>query len=575
MAGMFRTRFWLAMAVLVLTLGPLLATAGYGLYLRSGLHANALAQRASIFLGAPVQIGGIVPLDNVSRGFRDVQVWLPGEFSPIFTCKTAILRQIDSQSMELDLREGRIEARTDEWNRTTLGQLLATALAHDFRHIRLKTVRLENMDLVVRRGRAAVWINGASGQMDLSGEVGRIDLVCDGLNGVQPAEPIRIHCEFEPGEEPLVRELSASVQRLGIEAFAGRAGRGPRGADRTATTTRKTQIVAQEETATAATTATANPQITQISQIGINSNNSKGPAEAGTTNGVAGVRSPVTAERGGRGWFTGRIVYQQRTRESLAGVVTLSGNFGEVDLAALGPPAGKTKLAGIISGTLDRAVLEDGRLQALQGRLRIADLDLKGLLELAGLPAAQGSATLDLHELRYEAGKVQALLAQAQVRDLDVEPLVQPLRVGSIRGRLNATLQKLKIVDGRLDELAGEARLAPPAGTVGTIDRSILEAAIQRLCNISLPPILAEQVPYTELAARFHGDGDDLYIEGAAGPQEKFVLVVDMGSVPLPLVPAPPEPIAMGPLREQVKGQASRLGRLAAEWARQKMGAQE
>lgn len=543
---MFRTRFWLAIAVLGLTMGLLLATAGYGLYLRSRLHADAVAQRVSAFLQAPVQIGGIVPLDAASRGFRDVQVWLPGEFSPIFTCKTAVLRQVDSQSVTMDLRDGRIEARTDDWDRGTLGQLLATAFAHDFRQIRLKTIRLENMDLVVRRGRAAARLSGASGEIDLAGETGRVDLVCAGLNGVRAGEPVRVHCAFEPGERPLVRKLSLAVQRLGIEAFTGKAGCGLPGAGRAAT-------------------ATTNPQIESNSSNGAN-----GPTEAGTVDGAARIQDAATTKQGGAGWFTGRITYRQKARESLAGVVELAGSLDGVDLAALGPP-GKTKLVGTVSGTLDRAVLEDGHVRSLQGRLRIAEVGLTGLLRMAGLPAAEGVATLDLHELRYENGTVQALLAQAQVRGLDVDPLIRPMHVGSAYGRLDAMLQKIKIVNGRLEELSGEVRMAPSAGQRGTIDRSVLDTIMQRLCNVSLPPILPEQVPYTQVGARFYCDGDNLYIDGVAGPQEKFLLVVDVGSVPLPLVPAPAEPIAMSLLREQAQGQIARLGWAALEWGWQKV----
>jgi hypothetical protein len=554
---MFRTRFWMAVAVLVLTLGPLLATAGYGLYLRSGMYVNSTARRASVFLGAPVQIGGIVPLDSASQALRDVSVWLPGEFSPIFTCKSAVVRLVGSQCMEIDLRDGRIEARTDEWNRETLWQLLAMAFGHDFNHILLKTVRLENMDLVARRGRAAVWASGASGQVDLSGDGGRADLVCDGLNGVRTSEPVRFHCEFEPGAKPLVRELSVSVQRLGVEAFAsGKAAtagdRGQRpGTSRPGATASTATAPLKRELRTQAEAGTPN--------IG------PAPLAVGTPHAIATATGSAPAGQAGGGSFSGRIVYRQKSRAGLAGVVELSGNLVEVDLAALNPPGCKTKLAGIVSGTLDRMVLDEGQIGSIEGRLRVEGLDLKGLLGLAGWPAAEGTATLDLHELRYEAGVVQALLAEAEVRDLDVEPLVQPLRSGSIRGRLSATLQKIKIVDGCVEELAGEARVAPPTGQDGTIDRSILEAAMQQLCSVSLPPILPEKVPYTEFAARFHCEGDDLHIEGAAGPQEKFILVVGIGSVPLPLVPAPPGPIALGPLRAYAAAQIDRLARVLTE----------
>ncbi len=526
---MFRTRFWMLLAAAGLTIGPLLATAGYGLYLRSGMYSNALAQRASKFMRCPVQIGGVVPMGLSSRALRDVSLWLPGEFSPIFTCKTAIIRLTDSNSVEVVLRDGRIEPHLHECNQETLKRLLTMALAHDFRRAHLRIIRLENMELIARCGKATIWARGASGQVDLSGPTGRADLSCDGLNGVPAGEPVRIHCDFEPGDKPLVRELSLSVQRLGLEAFAACRGQQTAGS----------RVAGRGSKGNGQDTAQSQP---------CTSNENTGQAEACTPQDGPDC-----------GWLSGRIVYRQKDPASLAGVVELAGSLADVDLATLARLAGKPDLAGTINAVLDRAVLDDGRLESITGRARIEDLDVRGLLRLAGLPETPGRASLDLHELRYEAGQIQALLAEARVRDLQAGPLVEMLQAGTLTGQLNATLQKLKIVDGRLEALTGEVRMTPPDGQAGSIDRSLLEAAAQRLLHLSVPPILPEQVPYAALGAKFNGEGDDLYIDGAVGPGEKFILVADLGSVPLPLVPAPPGPVAMGDLRASAVAQVNRL----------------
>ena len=588
---MFRTRFWMLVTMLGLMAVPLLATAGYGLYLRSGMYATAMARQASAFLGAPVQIGGVVPLDATSQGFRDVAVWLPGEFSPVFTCKLAIVRLVDSQGVELDLRDGRIEVRTDDWGHGRLAQLMAVAFAHDFQRVKLKSVRLDNMDLVARRDGKMVWADDASGQVDLSGQTGRADLVCDGLNGVKAGEPIHIRCTFEPGEKPLIRELSLTVRRLGMEVFLPVKAR--TAGCRLRATGDKEQVTAGNNSG-----QSAEDKEQQVRSDGGERKSKVREAVPSDLSPVTCPLSPVTCNlspvtcnlspvtcplspapcnlSSPAGWFSGNISYRQMSPESLAGLVEVSGNLEDVNLASLAARAGKSDLAGIINGTLDKAVLDDGHVQSLQARLRADGLNMKGLLALAGLPPAEGSATLNLHELRYEGGSLQALLADAEIRDLEVEPLLRATRIGAITGRLHALLQRIKVVDGRLVELAGEAKMsAPAAGTTGTIDRSILEAAAQRFLNVSLPPILPEKVPYADFGARFRTEEDSLYVDGVAGPEDKFVLVVDAGSMPMPLVPAPTEPLAMKELQAYVEMQVNRLGRVMADWASQKLEPQE
>ncbi len=577
---MFRTRFWVLVAATALTVGPLLTTAGYGLYLRSGLYASALARRASKFLRAPVQVGGVVPLDPASQVLRDVSVWLPGEFAPLFTCRTAVVRLAEGRNVELVLRDGRIEARLDEWSNGAIARLLATAFAHDFHRIRLRNIRLENMELVARHGRAALWAGGASGQVDFSGEAGRADLSCDGLNGVPAGEPVRIHCEFEPGEKPLVRELSLSVQRLGLEALVPcKEVRGQVTGDREQQTRRQadTETGSNGDGAVQAVLSGDREEYGRPFVVPPSGGSSLAVAEDTKarlkrvlrtdprTNAANASDGRTTGAVPTCGWFTGRVVYRQKDRDSLAGTVELSGSLADVDLAALGSRAGRGGLSGTVNATLDRAVLDGRKVESIAGRARVEDLDVRGLLRLAGLPEAAGRAALQLHELRYGDGTVQALLAEAEVRDLEAAPLAQVLQAGTLTGRLNARLEKMRIVNGRLEALAGQVRMTPPDGRAGSIDRSLLEAAAQRVLHLSLPPILPDRIPYAALGARFSGEGDDLYIDGAAGPGEKFILVADLGSVPLPLVPAPPGPVGMQDLRAAAEAQVTRLARLLAE----------
>jgi len=552
MADMFRARFWMLVAVVGLTLGPLLATAGYGLYLRSGLHCRVVARHASRFLNAPVQIGGFMPLDHSRQGFRDVAVWLPGEFNPIFTCRMAVLQAADSASTELELRDARIEARTDDWDSGTLARLLATVFAHDFQRIRLRAVRLINLDLAVQRGKVRLWDSGASGRVDLSGPAGRMDLICKGVNGVPAAEPIRIRCDFEPGDKPLIRELSVSVPRLGIEGFLASGIEHRASGDRVSGVGFRVSVADEGK-------SRANEPASLFS-----GESPAGQGQPGTTPDAAGnipSQDRLTTPQGqpGAGWFTGKIIYRQASRDSLAGPIEMSGELADIDLAAIGRALGLGNLDGLVHCTLDGAVLNDGQVQSIQGRLRAERLELAGLLALAGLPAAEGSVTLNVQEVRYEAGSVQSLLADAEIRDLEVEPLLALLQVGTITGRLSAQIQGVRIAAGRLEELAGAVQMAPPTGADGTIDRSILETAVQRFWKISLPPILPEKVPYAAFGARFHSEDGDLHIDGVAGPDEQFVFVAQVDSAPVPLLPSLPVPLPLGKLQARMEAQIRRL----------------
>jgi hypothetical protein len=493
-----------------LMLVPLLATAGYGVYLRSGMYAASVARRASTFLGTPVQIASVVPLDHASQGFRDVEVWLPGEFDPIFTCKMAIVQMLGTHGTALDLRDGRIDARTDGWTYANLAQVLAMTFAHDFHQIRLESVRLDNMDLVVRRNGTILRISGATGRVDLDGQTARADLLCSGINGMQAAEPIRIHCTFEPGEKPLLRELSLSVQRLGLDAF----------------------LPARQRQG-------------------------------------SGTQAPESQP--GPGWFSGTIAYRQMSRESLAGLVELSGTVADVDLAAFNRQAGKGCLQGTLNGTLDKAVFDGWQVRRLQGRMSLDHLSIKPLLVRVGLAPATGKASLRVHELRYEGGSLQALLAEGEVNDLAIGTLLRPLHWGEITGQMNLRLQKVKVVDNRLEGFAAEARLVPPAAQVGTIDRSIVQAAAERFLHISLPPILPEKILYANLAAAFDTRDNDLYIHGLTGPDGEFVLVGETGSMQMALVPAPSQPIGLGDLQILTPAQVSQASDRVMNWARARL----
>ncbi len=500
---MFRRRFWLLMAAVVLTVVPLAATAGLGLYVRSGLYAAVVAGRMSDFLGTHVEIGEVVPLDYQRHELRDVAVYLKDTFRPMFRCRTAIVHM--GGRMDLELHGGLVEAHGDEWTLDTLARAIEVALAHDFSRTDLRAIDLRDMNLVLRHGPMRLLAGQASGRIEFEDGGGRIDLICQTLNGSAPAEPVRIHGTFEAGNKPLIKELVLSVQRLAVEALLPPVG--PRG-------------------------------------------------RAGQSQPAAG---PASQESPGAGWFSGELTYKQKARNDLAGVLSLTGRLFDVDIGMVAVRLGRPGLSGLVSGTLDEAILDGRELRKARGRLRVDHLELAGVFDMFGLAGVDGSADLELHELRFEDDVLKAMLVAGDVRGLDLAPLLTQMGTGVITGRLNATVHKLKVVDGRLDELAGQVHVVPPGGADGTIDRAVLEALAEQVLNVPLSSALPEQLAYTDLGARFYGLQDLLQIEGVAGPGQKFILVADFSPMPLPLVPEPPGPIRLDRIQNSVAGQARQI----------------
>lgn len=508
---MFRYRFWMLLAAFCLTLGPLLGTAGYGLYLRSSLHADRIAQHVSTFLGVPVQIGSVVPLDTTSQSFAEVAVWLPGEFAPLFYCQQATMSLNSQGLIEMELRDGQIRANTDAWNQGTLTAVLQTAFGHDFQKARVSTIKLINMEILCRRGQTVLRARGATGRIDLAGKDSRIDILCRSLNGQTAAGPISIRCRLQCGQHPLIEHLSLSAEKLPIEAL----------------------LAAKQDKAT---DGQHNPSVTTQ------------PREQTTDN----------EQRSSTGWITAEISYHQKTSPNASGRIEVAGELSQVDLAAITARFSREPLAGTLSCAIDKAVFDADGLRSAQGHMHVDDLQIGNVLAAAGWPRTEGVATLDLREVRIEDGQVKALLAGGELHDVDLEPVLRKACGGTITGRLSAEITKVRVLDNRLDEVAAQLRMVPPADG-GTVDQAVLAAALQRVSGIELPAILPEKIAYTDLGARLRGADNDLYIQGIAGPDDEYLLVADVPPAPIPLIAQPAEPLSLQPLQEFI---ASRLDSL-------------
>lgn len=505
---MVKSRRWLLVLVTLGTTGPLIVSVGYGTYIRSGPYRRGIEREASVFLAAPVRIESVQPIDFHSRGFRGVKAFLPGQAEPIFACRLAIWRYIDGQHCELQLRHGRIEVCSRGWGKQQLDTLINTAVAHDFTQVQLGRVRLTDMDLVWRHGPLKLSAKGASGFVDLSGQIAEAAIVCEGLNGIAVDEPISVTARFKPGNPPFIRELALSIPGIPVEAFL------------------------------------------PVAALG---------GGAATADGLQQLR-PTT------GLFTGNIVYTQRYPGDLRGRIEIAGKLRNVDLQTLGRFIARADLSGAISVTLEQACIEGGKLRRISGRLFAHRVDLAGLCKALGLPEVDGLATIALSQFRYEDGMIRTLLAEGNVRALDLAEVLRFLKVGTITGRIDAELHNVKVLDGRLDELSGHVKAVPPTEDGGFIDRAILEAALWQLLKIPLPPILPKRIKYTALGARLHAASDRLYILGITGPGKKFLLMADLSGVPMPLILQPIKPLMLAELRQQAEPHLRHVERTFTAW---------
>jgi len=487
---------------------PLLATAGYGIYIRSGWYRRWVANQASTFLEAPVTIDAVQPIDFTSRGFRRITARLPATGQVIFQCDLAIWRRLNEHQFELDLRRGVINIVSDRWSRREVHNLVKTTIAHEFQQVKLARVRLSGIDFMWQHGPVRLSLGSAAGIVEFDDQDARATIVCDALNGIEAAGPITIRAKFRPGKPPLLHEVILEIPRISVAALLPAAN------------------LARADQATV-------PQ---------------------------GV-DPTKC-----GFFAGRITYRQKQPGEMAGTIQASGRIDGVDLAYIGPLLDEPDLKGRISGNLRELTVDSGRLARLSASLHAEGVDLAPLCKALNLPPTGGQADLHLETLEYQSGSLKSLLASATISNLDLSNVLKFLNAGTITGTINARLSRLKVVDNSLDELEGTIVATPPPDRPGTIDRTILEAALWQMLKVPLPPVLPSKIEYIELGCRLRGDKDRIYILGITGPARKFLMTANLHGVPVPLIPQPPMPVQLSHLKRQTAPALTRLLAMGADW---------
>ncbi len=210
--------------------GPLLATAGVGLWLRSDAYRESLEQRISRYLLMDVSIGSAKPLTLRSRRLADVGVRSPKQNEDVFECKHVDWRAVQHQgetAYELLLREGWLTVGAHQWARSDYDEILRKSLGHDFAALRLQRIQLDDIALRWKHPRAILRAEGTSGEIVFDNDgMGHAALAADRLNGVDVDPDVRITARFTPGEDTRFHEISldipdAPLNALGVDAFVG------------------------------------------------------------------------------------------------------------------------------------------------------------------------------------------------------------------------------------------------------------------------------------------------------------------------------------------------------------------
>lgn len=213
----------LLVASCVLVIGSLCASLGYAVYLRSDAYRDRVETKVGEFLKLPTEIGGVSPWSRASRLFHDVSVWLPNRQEQIFSCRRAIWRTVNDQdeaSYALELRQGWFLLGTGEFSRSDYQAMLEGGLGRDYGALRLRQVRLDDMEVHWRQPEFEMRIAGASGEVNLSDRSrGSASLSARRLNDAQVDGPITIDAEFTPGARLVVQRAELEVPRVPLSAL--------------------------------------------------------------------------------------------------------------------------------------------------------------------------------------------------------------------------------------------------------------------------------------------------------------------------------------------------------------------
>jgi hypothetical protein len=463
----------------------MVATAGYGMRLRSDGYRQKMEATLSAFFDLPCDIGAIRPLTFSSRAFYDVALWLEDRRAVVFRCRRAVWHEQKENGKEicdLDLHRGALSVVGDAWKQEDYVKVLRSGLAHDFARLNLNQVRLNDFSVDFRRGGLVIICDQADGLLTFSdGAEGIARLTAAKLNGYRTTEPVQVNARFVPIPSPVVHELVLTVPEIPLTALAldsvlrGRLSQG-----------RFAGRIEYHESGSGPLLSVSG-RLEDVELAEVTGSLPWGPLSGrlNITIDDAHIRNRIVTHLAGRGQVRG---------VSLSGFARL---LGRMPQGSADPPGD-----AVLSGTADL-------------NIRAADIAL---------------------------GKIKTLVVDGRATDLSLSDLTALFGRGAATGKLEVLIRSIQFSDDAIAWADVEVRADPPSGEpAGTISRDLLLGAVQELFEFSWPTaipqtILPEHIEFTRFRLRLLVVDNELRVLGTYGPGHDTILTVRILGKEIPLV---------------------------------------
>jgi hypothetical protein len=467
-------------ATLVLSLGSLATTLGYGLHLRSDAYRDGVADKLANRLRLNVSLASVEPLTFHARRLHDITLRSTRRDEDVFHCDVAEWRNLTrngTRDFTIQISDGWLLVGSHGWGSSDYRELLASGLGHDFAKLGIREVRLQRIDLRWRYPGLEFQAQQAHGALTFDTDgVGRASLEAPTLNGFPVDEPIRIAARFRPGENLMFHEViltapEAPLRALGLEAFLG----GDISQGRFAGDVRFRQRDGQSiVTVSGAVNDALLEELTR-------------PLETGPVSGKVDV-------------VVNQAAFENRQLTSLK----FSGALSNVAVDPIGAILRAPTLGGVVDLRIHWAAFERG-------------------------PG-------------FERGRLAHLSAEGAARDVELSALTTLLGGGKITGRLRAEIHALQVVDDHLTHAHVTLEAVPPNGKSGTIDRELLSRISRETLGFdatTIVPSVIHELEYTRLGVDLELNGQTLRVRGTHGLYSDTILTLRIFGREIGVVKAP------------------------------------
>lgn len=235
-----------------------------------------------------------------------------------------------------------------------------------------------------------------------------------------------------------------------------------------------------------------------------------------------------------QGQFAGTITLRQSDEGDR---ISLAGRATGVRLAEWTQRVPGGAIPGVLNLTIEEVVVKDRQFQELRFRGEASEVGIDGPLARFGWPGIGGTAQLRVFEAILAPDAVRRLSLNGRWDGGSLNTLAQRLlgRTG-IEGRLRARINMLVIENNEMVNGDIELSAEPPDGKPGTIERSLLVEAFERVFGLSLPvSMLPQRVEYVQMGMRILADRSEVRILSGQGPAGPALITVRILGQDLPL----------------------------------------